>query len=93
MINADQIRYGHDTPDECVEHLETFWRGRWRKRFAWWPARVWIINRAGWAREVGWVWLSEVIEVRAGILDEWIVYRDFQYALKARQSTATLHSP
>jgi hypothetical protein len=43
-----------------------------RRRFAWWPVRLWRLGR--YAEVAGWVWLRCVIETDT-TLEGWIVWK------------------
>ena len=45
-----------------------------RTRFAWFPVRRWVHDTGHYVKREGWYWLRTVVEVKAGLLDEWTAY-------------------
>lgn len=81
-----EIRYAYGTPEECLEHLNSFWcrpgAGGWRVRFAWLPVTIWDVDGSFVTPTNKRVWLRNVIEVRT-LMENWVAYKSHQMALLA----------
>lgn len=89
-MTAAKIRYSYSTPEECREHLRTFWerhgRKDWRIRFAWRPVRLWEQYQSQYGGSFvrpskDRVWWKPVVEVRT-LWGNWVAYADIQMALR-----------